>query len=290
MSTASSTSQPTPSPLPLRLDSAQKSSETLPLRPKKKSSFRSAKLRLQIEDLSSIGSQVFLSAVNAATVLEDAVRGVQELLYTPDSEIPGTRSITLILRSMPGVAYTTGSSLDNDHKEIHFSTDYIQHIAKDRCREEILGVIRHEVVHCWQWNGHGSAPGGLVEGIADWVRLRSGFVPPHWSRGSSDRWDAGYQHTGYFLDYLEDVYGEGSVMVINGWLYDHRYGEEMWKTLFKKPVEKLWDDYCKSLGKKPVNSQSVSSSDSHVLQRSCDESTSSDTDEIPTPEPGSPSQ
>lgn len=40
----------------------------------------------------------------------------------------------------------------------------------------------HEMVHCWQRNAHGTAPGGLIEGIADWVRLKAGLVPPHWKR------------------------------------------------------------------------------------------------------------
>jgi len=64
---------------------------------------------------------------------------------------------------MPGVAYTTGSA---SHKEIHFSLDYIKEQSKSRLRAEIMGVLVHEVVHCFQYDGYGSCPGGLVEGIA----------------------------------------------------------------------------------------------------------------------------
>ena len=46
-------------------------------------------------------------------------------------------------------------------------------------------------VHVWQYNGNNTAPGGLIEGIADWVRLKDGFIPPHWSRGG-DSWDDGF--------------------------------------------------------------------------------------------------
>jgi hypothetical protein len=67
---------------------------------------------------------------------------------------------------MGGVAYATGSRLDDDHKEIHFSTDYISKIDEKRIVEEITGVLQHELVHCFQRNGQGSCPGGLVEGIA----------------------------------------------------------------------------------------------------------------------------
>jgi hypothetical protein len=65
-------------------------------------------LRLEFRDLSEEGAKAFLSLLDCATVLEEAVDGVLSLLYTSDSVIPPTRSITLILRSMGGVAYTTG--------------------------------------------------------------------------------------------------------------------------------------------------------------------------------------
>ena len=60
--------------------------------------------------------------------------------------IPSVRSVTLVLRSMGGIAYTTGSELDGDHKEIHFSTDYIGGLSVERVKHEILGVVRHEMV------------------------------------------------------------------------------------------------------------------------------------------------
>ena len=63
---------------------------------------------------------------------------------------------------MRGVAYTTG---DHHNKEIHFSLDYIKDSA-NRSRDEILGVLVHEVVHCYQYNAKGTCPGGLIEGIA----------------------------------------------------------------------------------------------------------------------------
>jgi hypothetical protein len=124
---------------------------------------------------------------------------------------------------MDGVAYTTGSDLDNDHKEIHFSTRYIASISPDRQGTEITGVLVHELVHCFQYNGQGRAPSGLIEGIADWVRLRSRLSPPHWKRQAGERWDAGYQTTAYFLDYLEVRFGRGTVL--------------------GRAVEDLWSEY-----------------------------------------------
>lgn len=181
--------------------------------------------------------------------LSNAVSIVLSTLYTPpkdNCQIPGTRSITLILRSMPGVAYTTGIDLDNDHKEIHFSLDYVSGIKSrtpGRETHEIQGVIVHEMVHAWQWNARGTAPGGLIEGIADFVRLQAGLDPPHWKKEAGGDWDAGYQHTAYFLAWLEEQWGKGSVRKINERLRDELYGEQLWEGIFGKTVGQLWKMY-----------------------------------------------
>jgi hypothetical protein len=112
----------------------------------------------------------------------------------------------------------------------------------------MLGVVRHEMVHCWQWAAKGTCPGGLIEGIADWVRLRSNLVPPHWKQESSGDWDAGYQHTGYFLDYLEKRFGDGTVVRINDRLRNREYEEkDFWYVCCGSHVKTLWEEYGKSL-------------------------------------------
>ena len=165
---------------------------------------------------------------------------------------------------MDGVAYTTGSET---MKEIHFSCQHIVNCA-DRCADEIRGVIVHEVVHCYQYNGQDTCPGGLIEGIAgasirllpllgasllrctpasDWVRLRSGLVPPHW-RPRGSRWDAGYDVTAYFLQWLTERYGEGTVQEINESMKDAPYDESVFKTVTGRGVSKLWKLYKEHLG------------------------------------------
>ncbi|KAI9777194.1 MAG: hypothetical protein M1839_009037 [Geoglossum umbratile] len=221
------------------------------------------KLLLKVADLSCQGAADFLGAVNAGLVVEEAVEHVFRWLYIPTSRVPGTRSVTLIIRSMDGVAYTTSKDLDSDHKEIHFSADYISDISSDRKKDEILGVICHEMVHCFQFNARESAPSGLIEGIADWVRLRSGFRPPHWKKKADGDWDAGYEHTGFFLEYLEQRFGEGTVRDINETMRDSKYEEEsFWIDLFGHHVQRLWHDYGKELAndadEDPTTEQSTS--------------------------------
>jgi len=141
---------------------------------------------------------------------------------------------------MDGIAYTTGS---HSEKEIHFSLDYIAEL-RNRAKDEIEGVLTHEVVHCFQYNAKGTAPGGLIEGIADYVRLRAGFTPPHWTRTGGDKWDAGYQTTGYFLDWIENRYGKGTVQELNEGIKEREWDEKMIKEVTGRKVGKLWKIYC----------------------------------------------
>lgn len=217
------------------------------------SSFTLPKLRLEIRDINHPGASIFLKSVEAATCLQECTRNVLRLLYTspstPTTTAPPTRSVTLILRDMGGVAYTTGSELDKDHKEIHFSLRYISGIKPEaRQRDEITGVITHELVHCFQYNGHSTCPGGLIEGVADWVRLNCDLCPPHWKKEADGKWDAGYQKTAYFLEYLEQRFGEGTVRRLNEKLRIGRYEEKkFWTELVGRPVEQLWGDYAEKL-------------------------------------------
>ncbi|KAK8090747.1 hypothetical protein PG994_000252 [Apiospora phragmitis] len=216
-------------------------------------SFDLPKLRLQFHDLAHPGSSIFLTSVVPPQIFSAAVQNVLSHLYNapgyPHLHPPPTRSVTLILRPMGGVAYTTGIDLDDDHKEIHLSLEYVAGInPAGRRTHEITGVLTHELVHCHQWNGQGAAPGGLIEGIADWVRLQCGLAPPHWKKERAAKWDAGYQHTAYFLEYLEGRFGKGTVRKLNEKLRAEKYEEKaFWTGTLGRPVEQLWEDYGKTL-------------------------------------------
>ncbi|KAL2171996.1 hypothetical protein VTG60DRAFT_733 [Thermothelomyces hinnuleus] len=214
--------------------------------------FPQPKLRLKIQDLNQPGAAKFLGAVDSATVLSTAVNNVLRLLYRspsdPNTTVPPTQSVTLILRDMGGVTYTTGTALDKDHKEIHFSLAYIDSISPpSRQADEITGALTHELVHCYQWDAQGTCPGGLIEGVADWVRLNCDLSLPHWKKETTGDWDRGYQHTAYFLQYLEERFGQGTIRRLNDKLRHQKYGgETFWPELFGQSVEELYGDYVKS--------------------------------------------
>src|SRR5271156_4956386 len=103
------------------------------------------KLRIHLDDLTHPGTSLFLSLVNASRLLPSAIEHILEHLYRscPGSTVPPTRSVTLVLRPMDGVAYTTGLPIDDLHKEVHCNLNHIIRSSKDpkRCRDEIVGVV-----------------------------------------------------------------------------------------------------------------------------------------------------
>ncbi|XP_059076423.1 uncharacterized protein LOC131875770 [Cryptomeria japonica] len=90
-----------------------------------------------------------------------------------DQEIGQNRKnierVTLIVESInnPGIAAYTREN------EIHLTAHYVGKFQRD-AKAQIRGVLYHGMTHVWQWNGQGKAPGGLIEGIADYMRLSAG--------------------------------------------------------------------------------------------------------------------
>jgi Peptidase of plants and bacteria len=79
---------------------------------------------------------------------------------------------------------------------------------------------------------------------ADYVRLHAGLAPPHWHRAGGDRWDAGYDTTGYFLDWLEQQYHGEIVKQLNAAMNGINYNQLIFTTATGHPVEELWRLYC----------------------------------------------
>ena len=399
--------QDSPQQAPI-LDDQQQDPETTK---KKQTLCPKARLRIHLDDLSHPAITKFTSSIPLSTLLEEAIHNVQAHLFTPPSSNPDTesdtsttrpppqrpitpkptwqpqevRSLTLILRPMDGVAYTTGTTLDEAHKEIHLSLDYITaiikkfyistsrynsrisseewnkhkpklrqlHEAKQHTRAQILeiispefedvkptygqlctkfdkwgfgvyredtalggqagqsddaasteadvqqaftressngstivpdvgalelddsspasaslpttllkadasflheirGVVTHEAVHAFQHNGHGSCPGGLIEGIADYVRMKAGLGAEHWNpwpatpKSRGEKWDEGYQKTAWFLEWVEEhVGGMGCIGRLNESMRERRWEDgKVWEgVMHGLSVKECWDLY-----------------------------------------------
>jgi hypothetical protein len=144
------------------------------------------------------------------------------------------QKVSLFIDDMDGVAYAS----DN---EIHVSARYINGYSGD-LKREFTGMIYHETTHIWQWDGKGLTPGGLIEGIADFVRLKAGYVPSHWVQaGKGDKWDHGYDATARFLDYCNSL-RNGFVADLNKKMKSS-YNSTFFVELLGKSVDQLWSDY-----------------------------------------------
>jgi hypothetical protein len=176
-----------------------------------------------------------IGRAQAAQIMDAASQFIwQTFAQQSSTDRKDVQTVTLFVESMSGVAYTS-----ND--EIHLSAEYVANYQGD-VKNEITGVLYHEVTHVWQWDGNGGAPSGLIEGIADYVRLTAGFAPSHWVKpGSGDKWDQGYDVTAYFLQYCDTV-TSGFVAKMNSKLRDG-WDLGFFNDLTGKSVDELWNDY-----------------------------------------------
>lgn len=267
---------------------------------KKPSLCPKARLRIHLEDLGHPAISKFTNVIPIANLLENAIRCVEAHLFTtpsdshsndttiarppPQRPIPNptwkpqeVRSLTLILRPMDGVAYTSGTDLDEAHKEINLSLNYLEAIIKkfysrststsspesstsaahDKKADaaflhEVLGVVTHETVHAFQHNAHSTCPGGLIEGIADYVRMKSKLGAAHWNpwpankKTRGERWDSGYEKTAWFLQWVEEhIGGVGCVGRLNETMRKEKWEDgKVWKAVMGGvSVDECWELY-----------------------------------------------
>ncbi|PHT63892.1 Basic secretory protease [Capsicum annuum] len=85
-------------------------------------------------------------------------------------------------------------------------------------------------------------PGGLIEGIADYVRLKAGYAVSNWAQnGQGSRWDEGYSVTARFLDYCNGL-RNGFVAELNKKMRTG-YSNNFFVKLLGKTPEQLFADY-----------------------------------------------
>ncbi|KAL7270068.1 hypothetical protein RUND412_007230 [Rhizina undulata] len=90
--------------------------------------------------LAAPGVRTYFRTIDTSVLLRNTALDVLSALYTPLTAPKTQRFISLMLRSMSEVAYTTSLSPDPDHKEINFSLDYISSIDPALATDEIRGL------------------------------------------------------------------------------------------------------------------------------------------------------
>jgi len=135
--------------------------------------------------------------------------------------------------------------------------------ALEELRYETRGVLAHELVHVWQFSCKGLS-GGLVEGIADAVRLMVGYPAKHWVQkpaSISERdansgkapWDVGYDGTGFFLNWIQnnvtntEAYSDTTFISALNRECRYKFSNEAFKKITSHNVEDLFVYYQVSL-------------------------------------------
>jgi hypothetical protein len=204
---------------------------------------------LNLEDTDETRRALFMDAAGGdpEAFVQEIGRGVCHILYRTADEVRDATHLQLIIRYAPGeVAWKAGDGADIT---VMISTDHLTNV-KNQGRDvatEVKGILFHEMTHMYQHDdhdGHG-ADAGLIEGIADFVRIKAGFTPDGAQPSGGGNWNDGYTHTAFFLLYVDQAY-PGFAHDLNLSM-DSDDGKTWSPAAFQditgKPVETLWDDY-----------------------------------------------
>jgi hypothetical protein len=172
-------------------------------------------------------------AEKVARICERAYPMINEELRSPGFK-PPTRVTMTLKEDYRGVAATAGSHVIG-------SVKYFKQHPED------VGAMVHETVHVCQ-RYRGKVPGWLVEGIADYIRFykyEPGKLRP--LSPNRARYDASYQVTARFLEYVTKKYDKELVRKLNQTLREGEYRDELFKQLTGKALPELNEDWRASL-------------------------------------------
>ncbi|KAL0422576.1 UNVERIFIED_CONTAM: Basic secretory protease [Sesamum latifolium] len=116
------------------------------------------------------------------------------------------------------------------------------------------------------WSGQGTAPGGLTEGIADYVMIKSTYYDPqgYTKPGQGGRWDEGYGVTARFLEYCDSL-RNGFTPELNNKMRKV-YKDEYFQELLGKPLRQVWSEYKAKYGNIPAGSAGAGGALSDYVQ------------------------
>jgi hypothetical protein len=177
-----------------------------------------------------------------ATMKEVACRVCTILYRDPDEVTRNPATIRLRIYDFEGVANAGGGN-------INFSSRHIANYDEpEDARFEFVGVLLHEVTHLYQFNDGG---GGLVEGMADFVRIRAGHHRMS-RRSPGGAWTDAYTTSGFFFSWLA---GPGALQEDGrepadpdiGWAINQQmngnWSEQVFEDRLGETVDALWDEY-----------------------------------------------
>jgi hypothetical protein len=171
-----------------------------------------------------------------------AAHAACRLLYRNAGEVKPVSNVSLVVEDYDGVASTTGTSL-------RLSTRYLKTQA-DRgvdLSAEITGILHFGTSLIYQNSGSDADPAPptwLVVGVADYVRLESGYIDRQ-ERAKGGSFDgSGSRTTAFFLDYLVTK-NPTVVMQLNQRLApaSPAWTNDVFESLLGSDVDTLWASY-----------------------------------------------
>jgi hypothetical protein len=191
--------------------------------------------------------KLFTDAVpEPGRVMWNAAHAACRLLYRDAAEVKDVPTITLIVEDAGGIASTSGTT-------IRLSTPYLkqQSDAGANLTLEITGILHFATSLIYQNGGSSldaAPPRWLIVGIADFVRLESGFIDRS-ERAPGGIYNGGSsQSTAFFLDYLA-MQDPNIVYELNRALSSASpaWNDDVFVTMLGKDIDTLWADYQSTL-------------------------------------------
>ncbi|MDX1932282.1 MAG: basic secretory protein-like protein [Capsulimonadales bacterium] len=160
------------------------------------------------------------------------------ILYDGNMPAPPSSVRLYFKKEMDGVAFADGT-------KIQIAAPWIRKSPND------FGMVIHELTHIVQAYPNYDA-GWLVEGIADYVRLK--FFEPQLPAPKIDfskaKYTDSYKTTAVFLIRTEEKYDVSLVRKLNAALKAGKYDDTLFKTLTGKDLPTLWAEFAAEYGRK----------------------------------------
>ncbi|KAH6804175.1 hypothetical protein C2S51_032422 [Perilla frutescens var. frutescens] len=188
------------------------------------------------------GGQVFDKEIGVDFCLQ-VMPSINEFIYKVFEEtcIDDRRDVPVLsiyISEFPGYAYKNGDSINVSASALNST-----YVPRNKSKSLFYSMMIHEMTHVFQWHGNFGAPGGLTEGTADYVVVKSGYYDHNTypKPGSGNKWDEGYGVTVRFLEYCDSLLN-GFTAKLNK-MMRFQYSDAYWVDLLGKPVDQLWTDY-----------------------------------------------
>jgi hypothetical protein len=179
---------------------------------------------------------------NPTVLVREAAHDACRLLYRSGSEVKSVSDITLIVEDYSGIASTSGTTL-------RLSSSYLQtqYDGGIDLAREVAGILHFTTSLVYQYNGGDTAPGWLMTGIADFVRLESGLIDRA-ERAKGGSYSSSSQTTAFFLDYLvtrnASVVQQLNLRLAPG---EPAYRDDIFVQLMGSDLDTLWVQYQETL-------------------------------------------